>query len=155
CASASPGLTTSSLRGASQPSNSVVGGSCRTTRSSDCSEKLADRNSRGGRDLGGWWPASNSPLGGEGGAPPGGSKAGTTRPKQEDTHKRDEPQMLLDTGPGVGSQEPSAVPTAPSLEEQWAARIRPHLEAGVAGHIAAGLELIQAKRALKKQRGAS
>ena len=63
--------------------------------------------------------------------------------------------MLLKTGPGVGSQESSAVPTAPSLEEQWAARIRPHLEAGVAGHIAAGLELIQAKGALKKQRGAS
>jgi hypothetical protein len=37
-------------------------------------------------------------------------------------------------------------------EQQWAARIRPHLEAGVAGFITAGLELIQAKRDLKKQR---
>ena len=42
-----------------------------------------------------------------------------------------------------------------SPEKQWAGRIRPYLEAGVAGFIAAGLELIEAKRALKKQRGTS
>jgi hypothetical protein len=54
--------------------------------------------------------------------------------------------------PGI-AESPTAAATALSLEEQWAARIRLHLEAGVRGYIAGGLELIQAKRDLKKQRG--
>jgi hypothetical protein len=65
---------------------------------------------------------------------------------------------MSNTAPGPSAQDlpASSVSTnAPTRkpEAEWAARIRPHLEAGVAGYIAGGLELIQAKRDLKKQRG--
>jgi hypothetical protein len=53
-------------------------------------------------------------------------------------------EAALDAGDGAIALNP---------EKQWAARIRSHLETGVAGYIAGGLELIQAKRDLKKQRG--